>query len=320
MGRFTKRPVTIDAILASEVLDGATAGRFSRGSLKAGDTLMPDWIIKAFVGGVIGFELNTVLINTDGHGQVRAERTDWIIRGVNGELYPCKPDVFAKTYDEGEGALGVLTMKGDVSPEKLAALRNSMATAQQIARVPLIDASSPMLDAAWGIIANAGNGDWTTQTQEWQDAAAKWRDEYLAASSVNRVHAQEKAAVESGWVELSDQPPPRDRSDLVPAWELVIKDFTEKFLGRNSDPQAVSDVISDMTARDKTGRERYGVPLTAYNGRDQLVDGYQEALDLSVYLRAALEEGLPVQLAYNLALENLIYLRTVINGRARGAL
>jgi hypothetical protein len=24
---------------------------------------------------------------------------DWIITGVNGEMYPCKPDVFAKTYD-----------------------------------------------------------------------------------------------------------------------------------------------------------------------------------------------------------------------------
>lgn len=27
---------------------------------------------------------------------------DFIIRGVNGELYPCKPDIFFKTYDEVE--------------------------------------------------------------------------------------------------------------------------------------------------------------------------------------------------------------------------
>ncbi|UOF79383.1 pgdyg protein [Caudoviricetes sp.] len=25
---------------------------------------------------------------------------DWIIQGVNGELYPCKPDIFEKTYEE----------------------------------------------------------------------------------------------------------------------------------------------------------------------------------------------------------------------------
>lgn len=29
---------------------------------------------------------------------------DWIIKGVNGEYYPCKPDVFKKTYDACEGA------------------------------------------------------------------------------------------------------------------------------------------------------------------------------------------------------------------------
>lgn len=32
-------------------------------------------------------------------GVMRAERGDWIIRGVQGELYPCKPDIFAATYE-----------------------------------------------------------------------------------------------------------------------------------------------------------------------------------------------------------------------------
>jgi hypothetical protein len=32
-------------------------------------------------------------------GMMRAEPGDWIIRGVNGELYPCKPDIFAATYE-----------------------------------------------------------------------------------------------------------------------------------------------------------------------------------------------------------------------------
>ena len=35
------------------------------------------------------------------------------------------------------------------------------------------------IEMAWGLIANAGNGNWQTQTQEWQEAAAKWRDKYL---------------------------------------------------------------------------------------------------------------------------------------------
>ena len=32
-------------------------------------------------------------------GRHRADVGDWIIRGVKGELYPCKPDIFAATYD-----------------------------------------------------------------------------------------------------------------------------------------------------------------------------------------------------------------------------
>ena len=32
-------------------------------------------------------------------GTMRADPGDYIIKGVNGELYPCKPDIFAKTYE-----------------------------------------------------------------------------------------------------------------------------------------------------------------------------------------------------------------------------
>jgi hypothetical protein len=48
-----------------------------------------------------------------------------------------------------------------------------------------------------------------------------------------------------------------------------------------------------MVARDHVGRARYGTPLQAHNGRDALVDAYQEALDLVVYLRQAIEERKP---------------------------
>lgn len=32
-------------------------------------------------------------------GRMRADIGDWIIRGVKGEFYPCKPDIFAATYE-----------------------------------------------------------------------------------------------------------------------------------------------------------------------------------------------------------------------------
>ena len=35
-------------------------------------------------------------------GTMHASEGDWIIRGVHGEYYPCKPDIFEKTYEPVE--------------------------------------------------------------------------------------------------------------------------------------------------------------------------------------------------------------------------
>jgi hypothetical protein len=39
-------------------------------------------------------------------GTMRADPGDWIIRGVKGEFYPCKPDIFDATYEPAEGPAG----------------------------------------------------------------------------------------------------------------------------------------------------------------------------------------------------------------------
>lgn len=49
-------------------------------------------------------------------------------------------------------------------------------------------------------------------------------------------------------------------------------------------------VLADLTNRAFEGIKKYGEPLKADNGRDALVDAYQEALDLCMYLRQAIEE------------------------------
>ena len=49
-------------------------------------------------------------------------------------------------------------------------------------------------------------------------------------------------------------------------------------------------VIQDMQKRNEIGKERYGVYLQAFNGRNSLQDAYEEALDLVVYLRTKIEE------------------------------
>ena len=58
----------------------------------------------------------------------------------------------------------------------------------------------------------------------------------------------------------------------------------------NGYPAVWDLVMLDMLERDATGRERYGTRLQPHNGRDALVDAYQEALDLVVYLRQAIYE------------------------------
>lgn len=50
-------------------------------------------------------------------------------------------------------------------------------------------------------------------------------------------------------------------------------------------------VVADMKERDAFGREKYGRPLRAADGRKTLRDAYQEALDLAVYLRKAIYES-----------------------------
>jgi hypothetical protein len=35
-------------------------------------------------------------------GQMEAKIGDWIIKGISGEIYPCKPDIFYATYEAAE--------------------------------------------------------------------------------------------------------------------------------------------------------------------------------------------------------------------------
>ena len=35
-------------------------------------------------------------------GTMTADKGDWILKGIKGEYYPCKPDIFAETYEKVE--------------------------------------------------------------------------------------------------------------------------------------------------------------------------------------------------------------------------
>ena len=56
--------------------------------------------IGAFIGGLhYPVETRGILIHTL-EGDMVANINDFIIKGINGEFYPCKPDIFEKTYEE----------------------------------------------------------------------------------------------------------------------------------------------------------------------------------------------------------------------------
>jgi hypothetical protein len=60
--------------------------------------------------------------------------------------------------------------------------------------------------------------------------------------------------------------------------------------GADSSPDICTLVQNDLEARAQKGLATYGQRLKPHNGRDALVDAYQEALDLCMYLRQAIEE------------------------------
>ena len=75
--RFIKKPVEIEAI--------QFVGNFDE--------------IELFVGGDAEFRNGELVIATL-EGPLKASPNDWIIKGIKGEFYPCKPDIFAATYEE----------------------------------------------------------------------------------------------------------------------------------------------------------------------------------------------------------------------------
>lgn len=106
---------------------------------------------------------------------------------------------------------------------------------------------------------------------------------------------------------------------------MVVEDFKWRHpeeIKQPSTAMVVHHVIDDMYARDEVGRERYGTPLTAGNGRDSLVDAYQELLDGAVYLKTEMiqntgsaEETAQLRTAYFTTLDSILIIRWLLDRR-----
>lgn len=63
------------------------------------DATAPDWFMDRVTNNtIIAHEDGTCDINTL-EGTMKSNKGDYIILGVNSEVYPCKPNIFEKTYE-----------------------------------------------------------------------------------------------------------------------------------------------------------------------------------------------------------------------------
>lgn len=91
--KFRKKPVIIEAF------------KWTGGPDQEDD---PQWMIDAIKDGTVYFErcasdnhVKCMVIETL-EGDHRASFGDYLIQGVKGEIYPCKPDIFELTYEVAE--------------------------------------------------------------------------------------------------------------------------------------------------------------------------------------------------------------------------
>jgi len=88
MTKFRKKPVVIEARQFAQPVDIGELARWCGG----------EWRFSATKTDSRGKPLQVIWINTL-EGAMTAQPGDWIIRGVKGEFYPCKPDIFEQTYE-----------------------------------------------------------------------------------------------------------------------------------------------------------------------------------------------------------------------------
>ena len=103
--QYRKRPLVVDAVRCDDVLramrmtSSSTAPKTRIvGVHTVSISILPDWVSVAYAKKDLLVLLDAVEIRTL-EGWMTAGRDDWIIRGVEGEIYPCKASVFNATYE-----------------------------------------------------------------------------------------------------------------------------------------------------------------------------------------------------------------------------
>lgn len=93
--KYRKKPVVIEAVQFNEA-------DLTRSMVALGDFLEDSGahFDRVQIGAINMHEWELTIPTLE--GDMVARYGDWIIKGVNGEFYPCKPDIFDKTYERVE--------------------------------------------------------------------------------------------------------------------------------------------------------------------------------------------------------------------------
>ncbi|TCS78529.1 hypothetical protein EDD59_11154 [Muricomes intestini] len=99
--KFRKKPVVVEAFCFKGADSEINAPDWFAQALQNEKAIL-DRALKDGHAHVYGCTIDTL------EGKMHARIGDYIIRGVNGELYPCKPDTFRKTYEAVEVRGGMI--------------------------------------------------------------------------------------------------------------------------------------------------------------------------------------------------------------------
>lgn len=93
MPLFTKKPVVVEAWTAKELNFSAQHNWMLLPASIRESYEQGGWVFGVFVDGQHGIYIPTL------EGSLFVASEDFVIRGVAGEFYPCKPDIFWRTYE-----------------------------------------------------------------------------------------------------------------------------------------------------------------------------------------------------------------------------
>lgn len=191
--KFRMKPVEIEAI---QWLGG-------------NETSIKQWAAQCGASDKFRCDGSAMFIETT-EGRMYASIGDWIIRGVIGEFYPCKPDVFAATYDQ-------LTDRERAEQIAVAQPGQKTSTSEMVA-----EAGAFLQTICHGSAVSSG---WWSCPKTGEPSTREYITEVLFSKKINLIHSEISEAVEAERKGLKDSHLPHRDGVEVELADAIIRIF-----------------------------------------------------------------------------------------------